>query len=803
MGKSPSHRSPATASWRTRCAAATAGALLAVSMLAGGAPSARAQDNGRVADMRAFAIAPGPLTVTLNRFASAAGINLSYDAAQLADVRSDGLHGSYSVADGFRVLLAGSGLEAVPMAGGGYTVRRVAVQGGLAPDTLPEVLVIGKHDSEPPPLAGGQVAQGVRLGLLGNTDNMDAPFNAVGYTAEFIENQQARTVGDVLANDASVRYVSQPGGILDAFSIRGFPVGNGNFGEIAFDGVYGVASNYRVSTSYVERVELIKGPTAMLIGMAPSGSVGGGINILPKRAGSVDISRVTADYAAASQFGGSVDISRRLGGARPFGIRFNGSYLGGGTALDNQSRRATSGALALDVIDQRERISAPSRLLHIVPGIAVPEAPDGRRNISQPWEQSHIRDNSLLFRAEYDVANGVTCFANGGGGQTRVARLFAITPTIIDAAGDVAVTDSNYRFHVARVSADTGLRARFETGPVSHQLSVVASGYHDRLGRSFNTASTTSLTNLYAPAMLPFQDVPAPSSVPTVSKTTLAGVALADTLSVLDRRLQLTLGLRHQRVQSDNVNPDGAPGSRYDQGAWTPLVGLVVRPWQAVSFYANRIEGLSKGDIAPGSAGNAGEVFAPYKSRQYEVGVKLEQGGMRATLSAFQITKPGGELAGSMFAINGEQRNRGLEFGLYGEPTRHVRLLASATLLDATITRDADAGTVGKTAIGAPRLQVNFGAEWDAVWLPGLTLSGALAYTGRQYVDQSNTQSVPAWTRVDLGARYRTRVAGKETTFRLAVRNVFDRHYWAAVDSYGGLAIAEPRALMLSATAAF
>lgn len=353
------------------------------------------------------------------------------------------------------------------------------------------------------------------------------------------------------------------------------------------------------------------------------------------------------------------------------------------------------------------------------------------------------------------------------------------------------------------VAATSRSRGSNPASAMARKLSVVASGYQDKLGRAYNTASTAALTNLYAPATLPFQDVPAPSSVPTVSKTWLTGVALADTLSVLDRRLQLTLGLRHQRVQSDNFNADGGLASRYDQGAWTTLVGLVVRPWQQVSLYANRIEGLSKGDIAPGSASNAGEVFAPYKSRQYEVGARFDQGGMRATISIFQISKPAGELAGPVFAVNGEQRSRGLEFGLYGEPASNVRLLASAALLDATITRDADAGTAGRSVIGAPSLQVNLGAEWDAAWLPGLTLSGALAYTGRQYVDQANTQSLPAWTRVDLGARYRTTMAGNDATLRLYVRNVFDRRYWAAVDSYGGLAIAEPRTLLMSATVCF
>ncbi|WP_291624426.1 TonB-dependent receptor plug domain-containing protein, partial [Bradyrhizobium sp.] len=77
---------------------------------------------------------------------------------------------------------------------------------------------------------------------------MDTPFNITSYTAKKIEDQQAVTVADVVTNDPSVRLGSQPGGILDSFFIRGFPIGEGNVGEIAFNGVYGVAPNYRVCT---------------------------------------------------------------------------------------------------------------------------------------------------------------------------------------------------------------------------------------------------------------------------------------------------------------------------------------------------------------------------------------------------------------------------------------------------------------------------------------------------------------------------------------------------------------------------
>ncbi|TPQ27430.1 TonB-dependent receptor domain-containing protein, partial [Cupriavidus pinatubonensis] len=113
------------------------------------------------------------------------------------------------------------------------------------------------------------------------------------------------------------------------------------------------------------------------------------------------------------------------------------------------------------------------------------------------------------------------------------------------------------------------------------------------------------------------------------------------------------------------------------------------------------------------------------------------------------------------------------------------------------------AAAVGKDPIGVPRVQANLGAEWDLPWVAGLTVSGAMIYTGRQYVNQLNTASLPSWARFDLGARYRTRITGKTTTFRANVLNVFDRNYWSGVTSWGGFSQAAPRTVMLSATVEF
>ena len=691
-----------------------------------------------------------------------------------------------------------------------------AAGGNEAGTTLPAVVVKAEALPSAPvqPYAGGQVARGGRVGLLGNKRAMDTPFSISSYTSKRMEDQEAATLADVLTKDPSVRFTGQTGGVTDSFYIRGFPINEGNLSEFAFDGVYGVAPNYHVFPEYVERVDILKGPAALLYGMSPNSGVGGVVNIVPKRSLSKDLTRVTTDYTSDSQVGGAVDISRRFGSDRQFGIRFNGLHRQGGTPLDNQKARAEVGALSLDyrgerfratldVIEQYQWVDAPTRPFLVTSGIPVPSAADGRRNVTQSWGWWKSYDQSTLLHAEYDVAHDVTVFADAGGAKTDVARLSDQTPTIVDAAGDTRSTPQNWQFQVNRWSADTGVRAKFHTGPVEHALALQANLYQDRLAQASNSG-TAILSNIYSPVASSAQSIAPPASVPKVSASQLAGVALADTLGMLDDRVQLTAGLRLQQVKSDNFSATtGAKTSTCDKRAVTPLIGIVFKPLQNVSLYANYIEGLSKGDIAPAAASNAGQVFAPYKTKQEEVGVKVDFKNVMATLAAFRITKPSGQLTGTVYGVDGEQRNQGLEFTVAGEPLKGVRVLGGVTLLDAELTKTASAATVGNRPVGVPTWMANAGLEWDLPWVSGLTLTGGVNFTGREYVNQANTQSVPSWTTVDLGTRYTTSLYGKSTTFRAGLLNAFNRKYWGGVASFGTISLGAPRTLFASATVDF
>jgi|GEM_PF-5078816 len=183
-----------------------------------------------------------------------------------------------------------------------------------AQQQLTPVQVIGAAVVSTPlskPYAGGQVARGGRLGMLGNVDVMNSPFNITHYTTQLIENQQAATVLDVLKNDPSVRERSAPGGGWSYFDIRGFTV---DTSEVSFDGLYGMAPRYGgLSAVFTERVEVLKGSSALLYGMSPNGVVGGAVNLMPKRADDKPLTRLTLGIESDALWRSHMDMGRRFG----------------------------------------------------------------------------------------------------------------------------------------------------------------------------------------------------------------------------------------------------------------------------------------------------------------------------------------------------------------------------------------------------------------------------------------------------------------------------------------------------------
>lgn len=761
-------------------------------------------------------IGPGLLSQTLAQFAVATGVPLSFDPAQLGDRQSPGLQGNYSVQSGFAQLLEGSGFELISTGGNGYTVApRIAIDGALE---LGATNVSAMSDDNADTYGGGQVARVAQVGMLGNQAVKDLPFSVTSYTARAIADQQAQTVGDVLLNDASVRQSAGFGNFSQVFMIRGLPLLSD---DISYNGLYGILPRQIIATEALERVELFKGPNAFVNGVTPSGSgIGGGVNLQPKRASDVPTRSVTLDYSDDGRVGGHLDLGRRFGEDNRFGARVNLLQREGATAVDDEDRRSSLISVGLDYRGDRLRVSTDlgyqkqvinqgRSVVYVDSSLQkAPKVPDANAGYAQSWSYSQLEDTFGMARAEYDLSDSWTAYVSGGAKHTRENGVYS-SLTVTDLNGNARGGMLYSPHDEDNKSLMTGLNGHLYTGSISHQLNLGLAGIWGQQRSAFETigAARRYSTNLYDVTDKPR---PSPTSFASdihdpriVGKNTLRSAAVSDTLGFIDDRVLLTLGLRRQTLNVDGWNTTtGARTSSYEESITTPVYGLVIKPWEHVSFYANRIEGLAKGPTPPTTALNRDETFAPVRSKQIEAGVRLDMDTYGASLGVYRIEQPSSYTQNGLFRVDGQQQNKGVELNIYGEPLDGLRLLSGATLMKTVIEGSTNGINDGNRAVGVPRFQLNVGADWDVPGIEGAALSARMLRTGGQYLNAANTQSIPAWNRFDVGSRYAFRLDEKEITLRANLENVANKAYWASANG-GYLTQGTPRTLKVSATVDF
>ncbi|WP_050807031.1 TonB-dependent siderophore receptor [Acetonema longum] len=686
---------------------------------------------------------------------------------------------------------------------------------------MEEVEVTAKRDQLPPVYAGGQVARGGNIGVLGNKDFMDTPFNIISYTSETMEDQQADTLYDVLINDPSVRFATSAGGTNENYMIRGLEL---NYQYLYFNGMTGLAPHHHVPVEFLERVEVLKGPTSFLYG-GVSTSVGGAINLVPKRAGEEDITDFTTSYTSTSHLGGHIDLGRRFGENKEWGIRFNGVYEDGETAVDDQTKERLLGAVGVDYQSDKWRMSldsyysensydnGSSSMYYL--GSGYTKAPDGSTNAYRGTDGT-MENTGILLKGEYDVEDDLTAYFGIGTLSTK-ATGFINGNHVLNLQSDGTATLRNVfkqYFWTETTSADFGLRSTFQTGAVKHQVVLGTSLVDTDYSNAYTQGSGNYATNIYNPISVAsyYDSLTQPSRGNKTLVTELSSVLLSDTLSFDDDKVQLTLGARRQNVDQTtykyaNSLATGNPTSTsvYESDATTPMVGLVVKPWgESVSFYANYIEALSPGTVVGITYDNANEVLAPYKTKQHEIGVKWDEGNFANTLAIFQIAMPSSTTTNNVYSYDGEQKSRGIEWNTFGSIAKNLRLLGGIAYTKGEIVNSATSSNNGNTPYGVPEWTMNAGVEWDTPWDENLTLSLRAVYTGSQYINNANTMEIPDWVRYDIGARYKSVINKVPVTYRLSVENLFDKHYWAgcfSAENYVTLGAA--RTVKLSATMHF
>lgn len=789
-------------------------AALAIGTLAlSGSPTAAAQTSATSsldAQVRSFDIPAGDLDIALEKFARAAGVNLSYEPSLLEGRSSRGLHGEHGIADGLDAVLAGSGLEAVPQPGGGYLVRRRTAATANPEQVLPRVRVVEREEPNDVTrsYAGGQVARGARLGMLGNRDVFETPFSTKSYTSELIRNQGARNVNDIVANDPSIRNSLAPTSPIDQSSIRGFLANSDSY---LFDGLEGFVAYSGVRIRHYERFEILKGPAAGLVGAAGYGTaVGGVFNLVPKRAVDTPVRSVTLYATDDSLFGTHVDVAGRFGSERQFGARMNVTAEDG-ELYDGAERQQVSPQLALDYRGEQLRVTLDAGYnrqksspifshWRLTAGQPLPRLPDPRLHPKPAWETLDLEQSFALLSAHWEFNEHLSAYARHGRLEEDPVTRIYIDQTTLDGAGRVRYTSaSSYLWQLENRVTDVGLRGEFELAGMRHRFTINTvrqrqSTYDERLLTVQLPAPVDGSIYEQAPIPNPFAGLnPADGTRLGNSILYLDSVAFADTVAMLDETLFATVALRHQAIEK------GA----YDQSATTPTFALLYKLGPAWSIYGNYAEALSQGAIAPAGTANVGEQLPPYESKQHEFGLKWDAGDYGVTAAYFDIERATAFIdASNRFRAAGRQRHRGVELETFGQIVPGLRLLGGVAWIDATMTRTAGGTFDGRDAIGVPDVTLNLAAEFDVGALPGLTATARYIGTGAACVDLANTQRIPSWDRFDLGARYATRWGGNALTLQAGVDNVFDDVNWM-IGGRDFISVSAPRTWRVSASIDF
>lgn len=262
------------------------------------------------------------------------------------------------------------------------------------------------------------------------------------------------------------------------------------------------------------------------------------------------------------------------------------------------------------------------------------------------------------------------------------------------------------------------------------------------------------------------------------------------------------LGVQKTRYVKSVRFPSGAE-TRTEDSPFLVNATAALRMMDAVAVYGSYVTGLEESGTAPENSANFPEVLPALRTSQRDIGFRWNvTPGFRVLAGAFEIHKPYFNLDGQRRYIQlGKVINRGLEFSAAGEVVPGLTMLAGAVLNAPSIDAPNAAVPLGDRPVGLADRQFRFNLDYR-VPSTGLSFDLGVSRTGRRFADAANTIQASGYTVVDLGMRYRFKVARSNMTVRAVVQNVGDTFAWRTFAS-GAIQPIEPRRASISLTSDF
>ena len=649
------------------------------------------------------------------------------------------------------------------------------------------------------------------LGPLGTQSLLTTPYSISVLSKDLIENTQAKSIDDILR--------------LHPFVHNMWPVARGNPTSAVIRGFASTTSmidNMRMQNTAVvnpeglERVEVLSGLSGFLYGATDPGGV---INYVQKSPTRYSFADVTGGLIGESGYV-HADVGGSLAPAAQTYYRFNFVKQEGGTAVEHQEvdRTYVSGAVDFQISENAllqvkafhsEYRADGSDPFWLTSGAVprYPTAPDASKLYGQSWGFTDNEQNGANAKLAWDIDDTFTVRSGYTYMEASTSGI-SINNSYNSTTGKYTQTGTyNAAGTLTTKSGYAAIDTRIVTGPVKQTITTgYSEGFYESSlpldpNASLGTLGVFSLSNpIY---------VSKPSySAGTKSESRfftreIRNLFVGDTIDI-GRYVTASIGWNYATVAGDSYNfvpPAGQARtlqSRYDRSEWTPTYSLVVKPTAWASIYGMYVEGLEQGGTAPTGTTNAGQVLAPYVSEQKEVGAKVELGGALLTVAFFDITKAYAytDPTDNTYKAAGDQNNKGVEIGVSGKVLDNLSVFGGFTALDAKVVNDPV--LTGKKPIDVPDNIFKLYAEYGLPFVHGLTLTGAINYSGEFAAFANNSQFLPDYVTGDVGFRYETEINRTPVITRFNITNVTDENYWMSTRFVGA-----PRAYALTVETKF
>ncbi|MCM2456631.1 TonB-dependent siderophore receptor [Rhizobium sp. CG4] len=645
----------------------------------------------------------------------------------------------------------------------------------------------------------GYVAKDSASATKTTTPIAETPQSISVITRGAMTDRAVQTVADSLLYSSNVngqRYGNDPRS--DYFTIRGFSA------DLYLDGLRvpqianqtGGYAGFRVEPYFLNRVEVLRGPSSALFGQT---NVGGVVNMISKDPSDQAGGQAYVRFGSFKQKEVGFDTTGPLGSGSDLTYRVEGVLRDSDTMNDfgKNDRVAISptvkwspdedtsitvyGAYMKD--DAGQVPSLIPALGSVYPnslGLTIP------RNFSDGDPSLAIYDKETAYigyRLEHAFNDDLTLRQNfrysylDVNYQNLYATGFAASPTTL------ARTVYNAQPTLNAVALDTNLEYRFDTGPVSHTLlGGVDLQWQNLVNETGTKTGTAYNLNIFNPIYnIGVTSAPIRTHLDQTQKQ--AGIYLQDQIE-LDR-FRLTIGGRQDFVTNDSDSiaygtPDTLTQQRRDYHAFTGRVGAAYVfdngfiPYAVYSTSFSPVLTLAPKPLKP----TTGELK--------EVGVKYAPEGedYNVTLSGFEATQQNvvQRISGEYFQTD-EVRVRGIELEANATLWDRLNVTAAASWQDPEVTRSQTATQVGKLPYTVPKQQQSIFVSYDVpmpdAWDGKLTIGAGARHIGKTAGDTNNTFFVSGYTLVDAFARYEY----DRYSFQLNGYNLADKDYVAGCNT--------------------